>query len=323
MSDSDPQLEKGSERRYRVGSVPFVNGRPLVWAFEQPRCMVPVDVFYELPSMLPARLDSGEADAVLASSFDALATPGRRIAAGIAITSDGPVESVRLFSKVPFDEIRTLALDQSSLTSNALATILLQEVYDVRPRTERCSPNLEEMLAEFDAGVLIGDIGMRASGDGLHVLDLGKAWTAHTGLPFVWALWIGTEKLTPELSGYLTWARRLSQLGRSESLPRPLDLASETAEIIDRQIAQFAQDASWPPSEVWRYLQEVIGFDLTDRHREALRLFQTKLVGHGWIQNRSEPEMVPPAIAIELQWPEDGAPLALESGLPADAASAR
>ncbi len=59
------------------------------------------------------------------------------------------------------------------------------------------------MLARADACVLIGDIGMTTEGEDLYVMDMGEAWTGLTGKPFVWAAWIGNDRLTPELSGYL------------------------------------------------------------------------------------------------------------------------
>ena len=199
---------------YTIGSVPYVNARPLVRYFEEEPGRFPVEVRYDVPSRLPAMLDRREADAVMASSIESLLTPGRRIAGGLCIASRGPVLSVRLFSKPPIGEIRTLALDQSSLTSNSLAKVVLWERYGVRPDASPEPPVLSDMLANYDACVLIGDIGMRTDGSGLHVIDLGEEWTELTGLPFVWAAWIGGDRLDEELSGYLRAARIMSCLGR-------------------------------------------------------------------------------------------------------------
>lgn len=274
---------------YVVGCVPYVNGRPLVWAFEQPESELPVAVRYEVPSKLPERLENGTADAVLASSIEALQTPGRYFAAGLGITSEGPVESVRLFSKVPFHRIETLALDASSLTSNALARILLDELYSANPATSAWAPDLETMLAQGDACVLIGDVGMRTRGEGLHILDLGEAWTRHTGLPFVWALWIGSSRLTPELAHYLFEARSMTALGAAMG-SRELEAGRHR-----RQLRDIAAVSNWTEQEVERYLTEAIGFDLGSRQLEGLRRFREMLMTHGYPVAEAFPAMVEPS----------------------------
>lgn len=263
-----------------VGCVPFVNGRPLVWAFEQPEFEWAVTVRYDMPSRLPLMLMQGGADAVLASSIEALIHPNRRIAAGIGVVSDGPVESVRLFSKVPFGQIESLALDQSSLTSNALAQILLKEINGAVPSCEPMPPSLDQMLSQHDAAVLIGDIGMRADGSGLYVMDMGEAWTQFTGLPFVWALWIGESNLTEDLAQKLKAARSFSGLGAGTAVSG----ASDSAEVrarIDSQVQTFARASGWTSEEVERYLTQVIRLDVDERALEGLRLFQRKLREHG------------------------------------------
>lgn len=175
------------QARFRVGCVPYVNARPLVACFDQPNEFV--EVVYDVPSKLPALLDSGEVDAILVSSIEYLRRDDLVIAADVGIMSNGPVASVRMLSKVPLEKIESLALDQSSMTSNMLAQIILAEK-GVRPRLVTMEPNLTAMLAECDACVLIGDKGLEADGSGLVDVDLGAAWTEMTGEPFVWALWL-------------------------------------------------------------------------------------------------------------------------------------
>lgn len=296
------------QARYRLGCVPYVNARPLVYWLESLGDASPVEVVYQVPSRLPALLDEGSADAVLVSSYEAYARLGARIAEGVCIASDGAVESVRLFSKVPLEAIQTLALDASSLTSNRLAQILLAERYGLKPEVKTLAPSLSEMLAEADACVLIGDIGMSASGEGLHVLDLGEAWTAHTGLPFVWALWVGGERLTPELAGLLNAARLMSYVGRNpdqgmqglrRSLfaplvasldPRPVDGHAQR----DRVVAHASERSGWDPADARRYLTETIIFDLGDRAWQGFLEYGRKLKEHGFLATVVEPMGVSP-----------------------------
>jgi predicted solute-binding protein len=179
-----------SMAQFRVGCVPYVNARPLVAAFDHPNEFV--EVLYEVPSKLPAMLDSGQVDAILVSSIELLRRDDLAAVAEVGIMSYGPVLSVRLLSKVPLEEIKTLALDQSSMTSNLLAQVILAEK-GVFPSTEVQPPNAPDMLANHDACVIIGDRGFEADGTGLVDIDLGEAWTNMTGLPFVWALWLGKQ----------------------------------------------------------------------------------------------------------------------------------
>ncbi|MBS1713122.1 MAG: menaquinone biosynthesis protein [Armatimonadetes bacterium] len=198
---------------YRLGCVPYINAVPLVAMFEQSP-EFGVEVVYAVPSRLPELLDSGEVDAILVSSYYLLTTPGLRAATSACIGSKGPVASVRLFSKRPFRTVRTLALDASSMTSNALCCLLLKDVYKNVPETSVQPPVLSDMLRDHDAGLLIGDIGMTEPGKGLWKLDLGQAWTKWQGLPFVWALWVGREKLDPCLASMLEIAARSSWMGQ-------------------------------------------------------------------------------------------------------------
>src|SRR5207249_3374598 len=98
-----------------LGCVPYVNAKPLISRFHYGGS-TEIEVLYDIPSRLPALLDSGNACAVLASSYEALATPGRSFAEGVSISTFGPAESVKLFSKVLPREIRSVALDESSMT---------------------------------------------------------------------------------------------------------------------------------------------------------------------------------------------------------------
>ncbi|MEQ1822099.1 MAG: menaquinone biosynthesis protein [Fimbriimonadaceae bacterium] len=257
----------------KVGSVPFVNANPLVEGLAEGG----VEVIFAMPSKLPSRLDSGELDAVLASSFDALTTPNRRVAWGVCIGSFGPADSVRLFSRVPFEQIKTLALDSSSLTSNSLAQVVLAELYGVRPDTSVAEPDLTAMLQDFDAGILIGDRGMMAGGEGLHILDLGEAWTRLTGLPFVWALWIGLERLEHELVATLNQAHNTWLERRSWRIP------------------QIAEGSGWTEIQTARYLEQTMRYQLGENEWRGLIKFRDLLVKYDFATEPIQPTVVMPS----------------------------
>jgi chorismate dehydratase len=170
--------------------------------------------------------------------------------------------------------IETLALDQSSMTSNALAQIILSERYGVVPKVEPCSPHLRNMLASHDACVLIGDNGMRAEVAGLHVLDLGQEWFKLKKLPFVWAVWLGDEGLTPEL---VKWLNAAELWGAAH---------------IDRIIAEGAEQTGIPLEMCDRYFRSIMHYPLLDPEMEGLREFRRSVSAHGFIRPAHFPAIV-------------------------------
>lgn len=176
----------------RVGAVSYLNAKPLYYRLEE---LAPgVRLSMELPSRLAWGLARSELDVALIPSIEYFrgAAQGYRILPGFAIAARGAVRSVKLFSRVPLGRIRRLALDEGSRTSQALARVWLDHCHGVRPpRIEElpCGVPIEESTA--DAVLLIGDRAMKVDETPFtEVVDLGAAWNAMTGLPFVFALWV-------------------------------------------------------------------------------------------------------------------------------------
>jgi len=262
----------------RLGCVPFLNAKPLIELFSTEEDL-DAEITFANPSLLGAMVDSDDVDAAIASSFFAIADPTLKIAGGVSISSRGAVKSVRMFSKVPFSEITSLALDAASMTSNHLALIILAEEFGARPRTESREAKLDPMLQDCDAAILIGDAGMSAMGEGLYVMDLGEEWTNITGLPFVWAVWVGRDGLTEELADKLRAAK---------------DYGVRHVEEI---ATLAAQELNWPYTTCFDYLTESIDFDLDARQLKGLELFGKKCVEMGFVDKFRMPTIVGDACA--------------------------
>jgi chorismate dehydratase len=232
----------------RVGCVPYLNARPLVDYLEHPSWQGKVTVVYATPTRLAAALRLGEVDVAMVSSYEAFVRPDLEFVPGMSISTKGRVMSVRLFSKVPFEDIETLALDEGSLTSSHLVQVLLSELYGCWPILSDEPPVQEHMLERNDACLLIGDPGMGAPSRGLNVLDLGEAWDDLTGLPFVWAGWIGPVGLDSELCHLLAESKHWGER-RLESL------AEKHAELM-----------GWEVAKCVTYLSAIMNFDLTPKH---------------------------------------------------------
>ncbi len=176
----------------RVGAVSYLNAKPL---YHDLCAYAPeVSLSMDLPSRLADRLAEGAMDVALIPSIEYLrgVDRGYEIIPGFAIAAHGPVRSVKLFSRVPWDRVERLALDAGSRTSQALARIWLDERHHVRPAVvEELPMGVSVLESTADAVLLIGDRAMKVSHEPFYqVVDLAEAWKAMTGLPFVFALWV-------------------------------------------------------------------------------------------------------------------------------------
>src|SRR5215218_4115331 len=175
-------------RPVRVGAVNYLNTKPLI---EGLASFAPhAELHLDLPSRLADRLAAGDLDVGLIPVIELFRAGNYTVVPGVSIASRGPVLSVTLFSRVPWPEIRSVALDEGSRTSAALAQILLRKRYGVVPQVEPLPIDVPADDLTTDAVLLIGDRAMRACLPGFaFAYDLGREWTDWTGLPMVYAVW--------------------------------------------------------------------------------------------------------------------------------------
>ncbi|MCX8007291.1 MAG: menaquinone biosynthesis protein [Coriobacteriia bacterium] len=182
--------------RPRVGHIQFLNCLPLYYGLvKSGDHLLEMELVKAAPRELAQRILSGELDVAPIPSIEyARHADEFVLLPDIAISSDGEVQSILLASTVPATELdgRTVALTDTSRTSQVLARVLLQKRWGVHPRYVEMPPDLPAMLREADAALLIGDEALRAYWEqpaGMHIYDLGSEWTAWTGLPMVYAVW--------------------------------------------------------------------------------------------------------------------------------------
>ncbi len=254
------------DRPIRVGVVTYLNAKPLYYRLEEFAPHVRLSMDY--PSVLADRLATGELDVALIPSVEYFrgAGGGYEIVPGFAIAAKGPVRSVKLFSRVPFEEIRRLALDEGSRTSQALCRVWLDEAHGVRPAIiEPLSLGTPVEESTADAVLLIGDRAMRVSHEPFHqVIDLAEAWNAMTGLPFVFALWVARSGVD---LGDLPEAMARS---RSEGLRHADDLAWLHGPRLGLDHNTCVE-----------YLTEVLSYDLGAAEVAGLNLFASKAAALG------------------------------------------
>jgi predicted solute-binding protein len=161
------------------------------------------DLSFALPSECARQLARGETDIGIVP-VAALLDADYEIFRGTGIACHGAVRTILLISKVPFHEVRTVAMDAGSRSSVMLTRIILQQKYGVEPEWHSQPADMMAMLVNSDACLIIGDPALRLNpealrNEGFEVADLGDEWIRLTGLPMVFAVWAGRRgSYTPE-----------------------------------------------------------------------------------------------------------------------------
>src|SRR5262245_17291332 len=237
----------------RVGAVTYLNTKPRIFDLEaqSPELELVLDV----PSRLADLLAAGQLNVALIPAIEYFrADAAYTIVPDISIASRGPVLSVTLVSRRPWPEIRSVALDEGSRTSAALAQILLRQRHGVRPEVAPLPLDHDAESVPTDAVLLIGDRAMRACLPGFEfAYDLGQEWHDWTGLPFVYAFWAVRPGVG--LGGVAAALLRAKEHG-----------LRRVGAIAEREAPRLGLDAGF----CRRYLQTIIQFDLGPRERAGL-----------------------------------------------------
>lgn len=224
-------METAPERgTLRVGSVPYLVGRPLDLGLEREPGIAYTRA---VPARLVDGLRRGELDVALVSSIELFRCPGYRYIDGIGVAGAGEVGSVQVFLRRPIDEVRTLALDPSSRTAATLVRVLLASKRAPVDFVE-VPDGVDPRSALTDAWLRIGDAALRehlAPGSP-PVFNPSRAWAERTSLPFVFAAWVvraGVD-LGPHLPKFAAARARgraaVGELAREASATWGLDLAA-------------------------------------------------------------------------------------------------
>jgi chorismate dehydratase len=236
-----------------------------MWDFEHDLVGPGFEVSYTLPSQCAEDLRGGSADIGIIPVAAYASVPGLSILPGIAIASLKSVRSILLVSKRPLEQIRTVALDTSSMTSVALTKVLFEKwlgggrIYTSTP------PDIEAMLKEHDAGLLIGDPALRIDRSRYGTFDLAEEWNRFTGKPFVFAFWAVRAAALEETSAH-SGADLISIFQRSRDHGTTSESVNEIAQLWAPRLGMSEDSAR-------SYLTENIHYSLEEECLEGLRLF--------------------------------------------------
>jgi chorismate dehydratase len=265
----------------RIGRIPYINCYPVYGAID--RGIVPLagELVDGVPTALNALMASGSLDVSVVSAVE-YARDSRRylLLPDLAISCDGPVRSVMLFSKRPATELagRKVLVSRSSMTSVALLELLFENVWHARPDFAPTDAELSD-VARFneehhDARLVIGDAALllESTGNGTyaHAYDLGNTWKQWTGLPFVFAVWVAQRNVAVDEA-----------------------LAAHAALINSRNwgiehVAELARHASQATSVSYEACEAYLAgldYGLSYPHLAGLTEFYRRLVERGSVPN--------------------------------------
>jgi len=264
----------------RIGRIGYINCAPVYGAID--RGIVALPTGAELVTGTPAELNdllvAGALDVSVISAIE-YARHARELVLlpDLAISCDGPVRSVALFSRRTVGQLdsRTVLLSASSRTSVALLELLCRDVWKIKPKFAEARAEAQDLEAlaslPHEAVLVIGDAALKlaAAGTYPHRYDLGEEWKRWTGLPFVFAVWAAQRAASPAAARHGHDALLAS---RAWGLDHLDDLAAEAARTTQL------------PMAVCRQYLSGLDYAFAERHRSALSDFLRRAGAPQYIQ---------------------------------------
>jgi len=240
-------------KKIQVVAVSYLNTKPLLYGLLRSPLAAQIELQLQIPSECARRLQTGEADLGLVPVAVIPQLKSPHIVSDFCIGTNGAVRTVCIFSEVPLSEVRRLYLDYHSRTSVELVKILLRDHWRLSPELLPAQPGFEQDIHGDTAALIIGDRAIGMEERFPYIYDLGEAWLAHTGLPFVFAAWVSNSP-------------------QSEQFVHAFNAALQDGL---RQIPElmFLLPAPAPGFDLHAYFTENISYDLDAPKRKALGLF--------------------------------------------------
>jgi len=245
---------KNDHAEYTFASVAFVNA--VLWTYRMNEVCPEARVLHDAPARLTEKLLSGEADAALIPVVDLFAHPSLQMVDDIGLCADGNVTSVLLKCFRPLRDVKSVAADRASHTSNILTEILLARHFHVDAAVRQF-----EKPDEADAAVVIGDRALCSEPAPFGDYDLAGEWNSMTGLPFVFAVWACRKDSEN--------AKAMAAVLR-ESLRRGMEKIGEAA------LSESGRSGI-PLEQCRNYIEHIINYQFGKREHESMQLFKNMI----------------------------------------------
>ena len=273
----------------RIGRIPYVNCYPVYGAIDRGLVSLDGALVTGVPSALNRRMADGALDISVVSAVE-YARDARRylLLPDLAISCDGPVQSVMLFARRPAEELdgQRVIVSRSSMTSVALVELLFENVWRARPEFVAGDAEMSDIVGfdrePHEARLIIGDAALVLRGESRprsatimqpsypFAYDLGEVWKAWTGLPFVFAVWVA-QRTAPVAEA----------LGVHASLITSRDWGLEHLDMLATQASQ----ATGVSEQVCHEYLSGLDYGLSYEHLAGLTEFFRRLVAAGRVPN--------------------------------------
>lgn len=168
-------------------------------------------------------------------------------------------------------DVKSASLDISSRTSVVLTKIIFREFLGFEPEWRDAEPDIKAMLANNDAALIIGDPALMVDESRFRKYDLAELWHKHTGLGFVFAMWM---------------TRRESVI---------VDLAAardEGVASLPAIAANYSASTGLAPNDMLSYLSDNISYSIDNSMQNGMDLYFDLAEKHGLIEQNRPLEFV-------------------------------
>jgi chorismate dehydratase len=276
--------------KLRISVVQYLNTAPLVRGFTHGPLKGKYDLSFTVPSQCAEALRTAQADIAIIPAIEYQRIPDLAILPDLSIASKERVRSLLVVSRGPIRFAKRIALDRSSRSTQALTKILSANRWNISPEFRETEPDVEKMLADSDAALVIGDPALRLAiaaekkakpgRDGewicegatvglpqfpkLHIYDVVREWWQMTERPAVLAVWAARKEIvTDELA---------------DEFLSSLNFGLENLAAICKEASA---EMNLPEKELKLYLKTNIDYSLDDENRKGLLAYYSHAVKLG------------------------------------------
>lgn len=253
--------------KLKVGWIQYANVYPIFYVLEKEGLLSEdIHLVRGVPSQLNWALRNDLIDLSPSSSVEYLLNKDLYdYIDGISISSKEYVGSVLFFTEHELEKLngKKILLTDQSATSHLLLRVILEKFMLLSPVYDISSaPHTGESF------LLIGDDALRYRklNRAKKVYDLANLWYQHTGLPFVFALWIvRKEILKRESPVYETFLKFRENLIFARKV---------CVKYFEEMAENFYMREFMSKEEIICYWNENMNYDFTEQHRKSLDLFE-------------------------------------------------
>jgi chorismate dehydratase len=239
----------------KISIVNYTNTLPFKWALKRSSLFNGIDLQEDIPSICAQKLKFNQVDLALVPVALLIELDDFFIETDYCIGANGKVDSVKLYSQVPLNEIETVTLDYQSKSSINLTKILFKFFWKLNMKYIDAKPGFENNISNKNAAVVIGDRTFELNGNFKYEYDLAEEWKKFTNLPFVFAAWVSTKKLSSTFVDEFNSVLKFGVDNIEEAV---------NADFVFKNLSK---------SQTLTYLTERIDYNLNNEKNKALYLF--------------------------------------------------